>query len=122
MTELMYRQIHEFFIMFFCGISIMLIFTVRNFLMNRYHRKRIKYSLYIGSWIIAGFLFWRFLYCSSYGRISMSGLISMLAGILLWKKLIYDIISSPMGCCYSKAGKRDTNDEKTNERKKRAES
>ncbi len=116
MTELMNRQIHEIYIMFFCGISIMLIFMARDFLMSYCQRKRIKYFLYISSWMIAGFLFWRFLYCSSYGRVSLPGLISMLVGILLWKNLIYGIISSPMTYFSYRAGKRDTEEEKVNER------
>lgn len=93
MTPLIKAELFQLLIMFYCGLAIMMIFTVRDRLCKRWHRyKRLGVFLYLGSWLCAAFLFSHFLYRGSHGVVTVYGLLSMTAGILLWKKWICGIM------------------------------
>ncbi len=95
MTALIQRELADLFIMFYCGLAIMLVFTGRDRLMERCgSRRRLSLAVYFLSWICAAFLFGRFLYRASRGVVTVYGLLAMGAGILLWKKIICGIITS----------------------------
>lgn len=95
MTALIQRELTQIFIMFYCGMAVMLVFTVRDTVMKQLSGKpRIAGVIYFGGWLCAAFLFTQFLYRASHGVVTLYGILSMAAGILLWKKCIYDIIFS----------------------------
>lgn len=93
MTDLISRELFQIGMMFCCGISVMIVFTARDMLMKRAgDNKRLQWAIYLTAAMAAGFLFSGFLYRGSHGVITLYGIMSMTAGILLWKKIIYDII------------------------------
>ncbi len=93
MTALIQRELTELFIMFYCGLAIMVLFTGRDRLMERCGtRRRLAVVIYFGTWLCAAFLFSQFLYHASHGVVTLYGLLSMGAGILLWKKYICGIM------------------------------
>ena len=95
MTALIQRELSELFIMFYCGLAIMELFTGRDRLMKRCGtRRRLAVVIYFGTWLCAAFLFSQFLYHASHGVVTLYGLLSMGAGILLWKKYICGIMFS----------------------------
>ena len=55
-------------------------------------KSRVSIFIYFGSWLCAAFLFCQFLYKGSHGVITLYGIFSLCAGVLLWKKVIYGII------------------------------
>lgn len=98
MTDLIARELHQIFIMFCCGLSMMVLFMGRDQLMKRCgSRKLLKAVIYLVFWLCAAFLFYRFLYSASHGVVTVYGLLAMAAGILLWKKVICGIILSANG-------------------------
>ncbi len=93
MTALIERELHEVFMMFYCGLSVMLLFTAGEKVIERCGGRRILCGiLYLGMWICASFLFSEFLYSASRGIVSLHGLAAMGVGILLWKKVICGIL------------------------------
>lgn len=95
MTELINIQISEIFIMLYSGFSIMLIFETRNRIINTLCKnKRISIFVYLCSWLLASYVFYKFLYKATYGVLSPQGIAATLVGILLWKKFIYGIIDT----------------------------
>lgn len=93
MTALIERELYELFMMFYCGLSVMLLFTAGEKIIERCGGRRILCrALYLGIWICASFLFSEFLYRASRGVVSIYGLVAMGAGILLWKKVICGIL------------------------------
>lgn len=93
MTDLISRELGQVLVMFCCGMGIMLIFSARDYLIRRIGaNRRLARTIYLISWISAGFLFSEFTYRGSHGVITLYGILSMTVGILLWKKIIYDII------------------------------
>ena len=93
MTELIQRELLQFLIMFYCGLAIMLLFEGRDQIIRRCgNRKRLAASVYLGMWICAAFLFWKFLYRASHGVLTIYEMIAVGAGILLWKKVICGIL------------------------------
>ncbi len=108
MTALIQRELFQLFIMFYCGLALMLIFEVRDTVMRRLGVKsRASIFIYFGSWLCAAFLFCQFLYKGSHGVITIYGIFSLCAGILLWKKVIYGIIID-RGNNYEEEEKRET--------------
>lgn len=95
MSELIRHQLYEIFTMLYCGMAIMLIFDVRKRITVKFRgNKRISVFVYLFSWAAAAFMFHRFVYCASCGRITVAGLAAMALGMLLWKKTVCDIINS----------------------------
>ncbi|MEE0742001.1 MAG: spore cortex biosynthesis protein YabQ [Emergencia sp.] len=95
MTALIKAELIQLLIMFYCGLAIMMVFTVRDRFIARCARyKRLCILIYLGSWLCAAFLFSHFLYRGSHGVVTMYGILAMAAGILLWKKAICGIIMS----------------------------
>ncbi|MEE0691615.1 MAG: spore cortex biosynthesis protein YabQ [Lachnospiraceae bacterium] len=93
MTELIRTELFQSFIMFYCGLSIMILFEGRDGLIRRCgNRKRLAGFIYFLGWICAAFLFYRFLYRASHGALTVCGLAAMGAGIFLWKKIICGIL------------------------------
>lgn len=93
MTALIEQELTELFFMFYCGLSVMILFAGRDGLLARCRgRKALSAALYLGAWVCAAFLFYRFLYRASWGVVSIYGLLAMSAGILLWKKVICGIL------------------------------
>lgn len=93
MTALIEREVYELFMMFYCGLSVMLLFTAGEKVIERCGGRRILCgTLYLGMWICASFLFSEFLYSASRGVVSLHGLVAAGAGILLWKKVICGIL------------------------------
>ena len=93
MTELMQREMQAVFYMFFAGLAVMLLFSLRDSLLARWAwGKRWSSFLYLFMWMAAAFLFYAFCYEGSYGVIKWYGLVSFAMGILLWKKGICVIL------------------------------
>ena len=119
MTALIQRELFQLFIMFYCGLAMMMIFEVRDTLMRRFGVKsRVSIFIYFGSWLCAAFLFCQFLYKGSHGVITLYGIFSLCAGVLLWKKAIYGIIID-RGNNYEEEDKRETSGIRTEEHAKR---
>ena len=94
MTELMQREMQEIFYMFYGGLSIMMVFLVRDTLVQRCRKyQRVKGFLYLFFWVVAAFLFCQFLYQGAYGVISWYGLLAFGSGIILWKKVFCGILN-----------------------------
>lgn len=95
MTELIHRQLFELFIMFYCGMAMMMIIEARNKCMKIFGKtSRLSLAIYFGSWLCVAFLFSQFLYRCAYGVLSIHGMIAAAVGIVLWKKVIYGIIDA----------------------------
>lgn len=93
MTALIQRELFQLFIMFYGGISLMLLFAARDRLMVRCgNHKRLSAAIYFGTWICGSFLFYRFLYRASHGAVTVYGLLAAAVGIFLWKKVICGIL------------------------------
>ena len=93
MTELIQKEVFQLFVMFYCGLAVMLLFTGRDQLIKRCgSHKRAAAAIYFGTWICAGFLFYEFVYRASHGVLTVYGLLAMGAGIFLWKKVICGIL------------------------------
>ncbi len=93
MTALIQRELFQLFIMFYGGISLMLLFAGRDRLMVRCgNHKRLSAAVYFSAWICASFLFYRFAYRASHGTVTVYGLLAAAAGIFLWKKVICGIL------------------------------
>lgn len=93
MTFQIKSELLELLIMFYCGMAIMLTFELRDRLIKRASAyRRLSYVIYLGSWVCGGFLFCQFLYRGSHGVVTLYGILSMIAGILLWKKIFYGIM------------------------------
>lgn len=111
MTALIERELHEVFLMFYCGLSMMMLFTAGQRIIDRCRERRMLCRIiYLGMWICASFLFSRFLYSASRGVISLHGLLAAGAGILLWKKVICGILLP------SKKENRDKNGQKNTDK------
>ena len=94
MTELMSREMQELFYMFFGGIAVMLLFSVRTQLCTRCRQyQRLRRFLYLIFWVFGGFLFYQFAYKGAYGLVSWYSLLAFGAGIILWKKIFCDIMT-----------------------------
>lgn len=93
MTAQIGRELFQLFIMFYCGMAVMFVFAVRDVLIRRVGKgSRAGKFIYLCGWICAAFLFGQFLYKGSHGVITLYGILSMTAGILLWKKYLYGIM------------------------------
>ncbi len=115
MTELISRELYQVFIMFYCGLAVMIVFTVRDSLIGLYGKnRRLKAVIYLGFWLCAAFLFCRFLYRGSHGVLSVYGILSFGAGILLWKKGICGILFH--GILSERQQDRDVNGVETHEK------
>lgn len=94
MTELMQREMQELFYLFFGALAVMLLFFVRDILCNRVsHYRNLRRSLYLCFWILASFLMYQFAYRGAYGAVSWYSLAVFGLGIILWKKVLCDIIT-----------------------------
>lgn len=93
MTELIHRELYQVFIMFYCGLAVMIVFSVRDSVMELCRRnRRLSAAVYFASWLCAAFLFCQFLYRGSHGVLTVYGILSFSAGIFLWKKAICVIL------------------------------
>ena len=93
MTDLMGRETQVLFYMFFGGLTIMMLFYIRNFCLMKWRRHpRWCVSFYLFAWIIAAKVFWEFCYRGSWGVLSWYGLMAFALGMILWKKRIYVIL------------------------------
>lgn len=93
MTALIERELYEVFMMFYCGLSVMLLFTAGEKVIERCGRRRILCGiLYLSMWICASFLCSEFLYRASRGVVTFHGIVAAGMGILLWKKVICGIL------------------------------
>ena len=94
MTTLIRNEMWEMFYMLYAGLAVMLLFSVRNEIMNRCRRyERLCKCIYLLFWILAAFLFSQFLYRASYGAMSWYGLAAFGAGMILWKKVFCGILN-----------------------------
>lgn len=112
MTDLLRGETQALFYMFCAGISVMILFFVRNYILNRCHSyRRICDIIYFVFWILAGFLFYEFAYAAAYGCVYWYSLASFAVGIILWNKKFCGIIT-----LYNTVEKqdRDKKDEKKN--------
>lgn len=94
MTELMRQEMQEIFYLFFGGMGVMLLFWVRDFLCSRCRSyPRLRRIVYLSFWVFGAFLFYQFAYRGAYGTVSWYSLIAFGLGIVLWKKVLCDIIT-----------------------------
>lgn len=95
MTDLIKSEAYEIFIMFYAGLTIMLIMELKNMICNRYRIEgRLNVFVELFTWLIAAYLFGSFSFYCAYGRISAYGIVATLAGVLLWKKCLYGILDT----------------------------
>lgn len=109
------RELQELYYMFFCGIAIMWIFSVRDrivWLLRSY--KRAADLTYLLFWLFAAYLFCQFLYQASYGVMSWYSFLAFGAGCMLWKKAFCDIIT------LNETVQKHNGDERNEEKNKRA--
>lgn len=110
MTTLIKGETQALLFLFCAGIAVMLLFSVRNVILDRCsHHRRVCSFVYLIFWIMAAFLFYEFAYFSAYGCITWYSLAAFGCGIVLWKKRFCGIIT-----LYHTAQKqdRDKEDEK----------
>ncbi len=94
MTELMRQEMQELFYLFFAGAALMLLFFVRDYLCCRFcPGVRLYRFLYLCFWIFGAFLAYQFAYRGAFGVVSWYSLLAFGCGIVLWKKVLCDIIT-----------------------------
>ena len=90
----MSQEIRELFYMFFAAGGIILLFFVRDCLCSCSGRYlRLRKGIYLFFWLLASFLFYQFAYRGAYGAVSWYSLTAFGIGIVLWKKVLCDIIT-----------------------------
>ena len=93
MTGLMQREMLEIFYLFYAGLAVMLLFFLRDvFCLRLQAYQRAQKAAYLGFWVVAAFLFNRFLYQASYGTLSWYGILAFVLGMILWKRGICVIL------------------------------
>lgn len=95
LTELIIGQAKAFVVMLAAGVLTESLWQIKVRLQRRIKSlvgKRLTEVLF---WVAAAIVLSRFLYYSSYGRISVHSLIGFLLGLLLWKKIIMYVILCP---------------------------
>lgn len=104
MSELIIRQVNEFFIMLCCGILMGVFYQI----LDTYQKRFIKSPVILWTqdivfWISMGIILAQFLYYASYGKMAFYGFLGIIGGLALWFGLlsqtfhkilrhIYDII------------------------------
>lgn len=119
MTELIQRELYQVFIMFYCGLAVMIVFSVRDSVTALCrNNRRLSAAIYLSSYLCAAFLFCQFLYRGSHGVLTFYGIVSFGAGILLWKKGICGILFPEKLSVLAEKKDRDTNGDKNDEKEK----
>lgn len=110
-TELIKEQAFEALIMFAAGIGLAALYQIWN-LVGEYifknnktennqekKEKRREKRIHIGKgifeiifWLIAAFFTIKYLYYAAFGDISFHNFFALLLGVLLWRKVFYDMI------------------------------
>ena len=89
----MEREIQTLFYMFFGGLTIMMVFYVRDYCLFKWERhKRWCSFLYLLTWIVAAEVFWEFCYRATWGVLNWYGLTAFACGIILWKTVFCVIL------------------------------
>lgn len=107
MTELIKAQLYQCVLMLCCGMATMLVKELINKIKFEAKLSGVKAILLeMAFYIMAAYLFSRFLYACSMGKIVLNCIAFYILGLWLWKKFFYDIISP--GDDYGKEKKRQT--------------
>ena len=102
MTELIRSQLNIFFVMTLGGMAAGLVLDVfEAFSQIRCAGKLGAAAAELIAWITVGFLVSEFMFFCDNGKVSFEGIMSFIAGLLLWKKCFCDILR-PVGGDYGK--------------------
>lgn len=95
MTDLIRSQAGIIVIMTYCGLTSYLVYDFFTLFINRFIKKNkaARVSARLFGYIIIGILAADFsMYCQN-GKLSFTGLVCFAAGLLLWRRFFYGIIS-----------------------------
>jgi len=105
MSSFLLEQLLETLILFYCGMVLMVLREwMQGYQARRQPCRSTLFVQEISYWLLSGLLASSFFYYASYGRLSVHGLLALVAGAFFWKTLfmnknspnpltIYDIIS-----------------------------
>lgn len=91
-SELIQSQIETFAVMLSAGILTETIWQIKKYIQYRSRGKVCSVCGELLFWVGAIVIITKFLYYSSFGKISFHAAAGFLAGLLLWKKICCDII------------------------------
>ena len=113
LTELIKEQAMQCAVMTGAGITVMILYQLFTCFCHMVKAgPRAAAVMEVIFWCGAAFVAYRFLYYCAFGRLSFHSAAAFTAGVLLWKKFIYDIIDKIYTQLYMKQGKCRKNGEK----------
>ncbi len=93
LTELIILQAKAVFAMFCAGVIVETMWQLKNYAKSKVLLKNKNIIILEGMfWLITSVVFSKFLYYSTFGRITLYTVIGFLTGLLLWKKICCAII------------------------------
>jgi len=94
LTDLIKEQGYQCLILFGAGVAFMIVWQLCSLAVNTLKiQKWMRIPLEIVFWIITTFMVSEFLYYGTYGSFAIHTIVAFAAGVFLWKKCFYGIIS-----------------------------